>query len=105
MRLNESISADGRFVGELPDLATLFGVPGFVYRKLITESFRWIAAAARRQKGKSQQHKNHIWYLIGYISKRFEQNAAERKHSSLTEIGAFTKTVLRKKLYRNQGQG
>jgi glycosyltransferase involved in cell wall biosynthesis len=104
MRLNESMSADGRFVGELPDLATLFGVPGFVYRKLFTESFRWIASAARRQKGKSQQHKNHIWYLIGYISKRFEQDAAQRKHSRLSEIGAFTKTVLRKKLYRSHGQ-
>jgi glycosyltransferase involved in cell wall biosynthesis len=101
MRLNESVSHDGRFVGELPDLATLFGVPGFVYRRLFTESFSWIAAAARWQKGKSQQHKNHIWYLIGYISKRIEKDAAERKHSSLTEIGAFMKALLRKKLYRN----
>jgi cellulose synthase/poly-beta-1,6-N-acetylglucosamine synthase-like glycosyltransferase len=101
MRLNESVSRDGRFVGELPDLATLFGVPGFVYRRLLTESFHWIVAAARWQKGKSQQHKNHIWYLIGYISKRIEKDAAERKHSSLTEIGAFMKTILRKKLYRN----
>ena len=101
MRLNESVSRDGRFVGELPDLATLFGVPGFVYRRLLTESLRWIAAAARGQSGKSQQHKNHIWYLIGYISKRIEKNAAERKHSSLDEIGSFTKAMLRKKLYRN----
>ncbi|HJQ71516.1 MAG TPA: glycosyltransferase [Blastocatellia bacterium] len=101
MRLNESVSRDGRFVGELPDQATLFGVPGFVYRKLLTESLRWVAAAARWQSGKSQQHKNHIWYLIGYISKRIEKDSAERKHSSLTEIGAFTKTLLRKKLYRN----
>ena len=101
MRLNESIDAEGRFVGELPDLATLFGVPGFVYRKLLTESFRFVASAAMGRKAKSLQHKNHIWYLIGYISKRIEKNAAERKHSSLTEIGAFTKAMLRKKLYRN----
>ena len=101
MRLNESVNAEGQFVGELPDLATLFGVPGFIYRKLLTESLRWVVTAGRGQKGKSQQHKNHIWYLIGYISKRFEQDAAARKHSSLTEIGAFTKAMLRKKLYRN----
>ena len=101
MRLNECIDRDGRFVGEMPDLATLFGVPAFIYRKLITESFRWVVAAGLGRSGKSQQHKNHIWYLIGYISKRIEKNSAERKHSSLTEIGAFTKTMLRKKLYRN----
>jgi glycosyltransferase involved in cell wall biosynthesis len=104
MRLNESINADGRFVGELPDLVTLFGVPGYVYRRLLFEGCRWLGATLSRRKVKAEQHRNHIWYLIGYISKRYEQDALQRKHSNLTEIGTFTKAVLRKKLYRNQGQ-
>jgi glycosyltransferase involved in cell wall biosynthesis len=104
MRLNESINADGRFVGELPDMVTLFGVPGYLYRRLLSEGFYWLGAAVRRRKVKSEQHRNHIWYLIGYISKRYEQDALQRKHSRLSEIGTFAMAVLRKKLYRNQQQ-
>jgi hypothetical protein len=102
MRLNESIDAGGRFVGELPDLVTLFGVPGFVYRSLLFEGFHWLGATIKGRRVKSEQHRNHIWYLIGYISKRYEQDSLQRKHSSLSEIGAFARAVLRKKLYRNE---
>ena len=105
MRLNESIDAGGRFVGELPDLVTLFGVPGYVYRRLILEGFHLLWATVKRRKVKTEQHRNHIWYLIGYISKRYEQNALQRKHSSLSEIGTFARAVLRKKLFRNQPSG
>jgi len=104
MRLNESINAEGRYVGELPDLVTLFGVPGYIYRRLLFESFHWLAAKVKGRKVKSEQHSNHVWYLIGYITKRYEQDALQRKHSSLSEIGLFAKEMLRKKLYRNQRQ-
>jgi glycosyltransferase involved in cell wall biosynthesis len=101
MRLNEIMGADGRIVGEPKDAVTLFGVPGFVYRGLFVKTLGWVGTTLTGRKAASLRNKNAVWYLIGYISKRYEQNTAQRKHSGISEIGSFIKALLRKKLNRN----
>jgi glycosyltransferase involved in cell wall biosynthesis len=98
MRLNEIMGPDGRIVGELPNQPTLFGVPGFVYRGLIEESLGLVAATLSRRKAAALRNKNAVWYLIGYITKRYEQDQAHRKHSGIYEIGLFVKSLLNKKV-------
>ncbi len=102
MRLNEIMGPDGRIVGEPKDVVTLFGVPGFVYRGLLDKSFGWAWATLLGRKAASQRNKNSVWYLLGYISKRYEQHTAQRKHSSISEIGTFIKALWRKKFNRNE---
>jgi glycosyltransferase involved in cell wall biosynthesis len=102
MRLNEIMGPDGRIVGESNNAVTLFGVPGFVYRGLFDKSRGWVWTTLLGRKAASQRNKNSVWYLIGYISKRYEQHTAQRKHSTITEIGAFIKALWRKKFNRNE---
>ena len=101
MRLNENMGPDGRIIGEPNDEVTLFGVPGFLYRGLLVSSLDWVAATLQRRKDASLLSENYIWYLVGYISKRYEQHKAERNHSGLAELGSFIKAMARKKLSRN----
>ena len=100
MRLNENMGPDGRIVGEPPDVVALFGVPGFVYRDLISNSLGWLGSALRRRKDEALHYENYVWYLMGYISMRYEQNRAQRKQSGVAEVAAFTKALVRKKLNR-----
>ncbi len=104
MRLNEIMGPDGRIVGEHPDAVTLFGSPSFIYRDLLVKSLGWAKATLLGRKAVSLRNKNSVWYLVGYISKRYEQNAAQRNHSSLSEIKAFVQALWRKKLNRNDQQ-
>jgi len=102
MRLNEIMGPDGRIVGEAADPVTLFGVPAFIYRSLLTGGLGLVSSTLLGQQAESLRHRNGLWYLIGYIHKRFEQNAARRSHSGISEIGIFLKGLLHKKLNREQ---
>jgi glycosyltransferase involved in cell wall biosynthesis len=97
MRLNENMGPDGRIVGEPPDEVTMFGVPAFVYRSLLTGVLGLVGSILHGRRAASLRYKNYIWYLIGYIGKRYEQNASIRGHSGLREIVAFAKALVRKK--------
>ena len=97
MRLNESIDRDGRLMRERPDVVTLFGVPGFVYRELIRSGWRWLKAAARGSESLSFRQANEVRHLISYIGKRYEKATAEGRHSHLAEVLAFAGALLRKK--------
>jgi glycosyltransferase involved in cell wall biosynthesis len=103
MRLNEIIDAEGRLVGELPDIVTFLGTPGYLYRSLISESFRWVLAALKRNHSASQQHKNHVWYLIGYIKTGYGRYVQQRKHSTMREVVGFTRAILKKKFRKQDG--
>lgn len=99
IRLKE-ISIEDEQSTEDAEAATLFSIPAYVYRELISEGGHWLTAAARReQKGEAFTRELHVRHLISYIRKRYEQHAKERKNSPLTEIGNFARTLLRKKLY------
>lgn len=98
MRLNEMMGPDGRLVGEAPGAVTLFGVPAFIYRRLLTGGLSLIRSTLLGQQAAALRHRNGLWYLVGYIHKRYEQDASSRNHSGFSEIGTFVKAVLRKKL-------
>lgn len=100
MRLNEIMGPDGRIVGEQPNLVTLFGVPGFVYRRLLVDGVNWLRASVLGDQAAAQRSNNGLWYLMGYIKKRYQQNASKRERSRLLEVGTFLKALLRKKLAR-----
>jgi glycosyltransferase involved in cell wall biosynthesis len=98
MRLNDLMGPDGRIVGEASDAVTLFGVPAFIYRSLLAGGFGLVSSTLLGQQSEALRHRNGLWYLIGYIHKRYEQNASRRSHSGISEIGTFVKALLRKKL-------
>jgi len=102
MRLNEMMGPDGRIVGEAPDAVTLFGVPAFLYRNLLAGGLGLVSSTLCGQQAASLRHRNHLWYLIGYIGKRIEQDASRRDHSCVSEIGTFVKALLRKKLNQHR---
>jgi len=104
MRLNERMNADGRIVEEQEDEATMFGVPAFIYRSLLVGGLAviWSTLLARREA--SLRHKHYIWYLMGYIGKRYEQNASQRGHSAVSEIAQFVKALVRKKVSSRERQ-
>jgi hypothetical protein len=102
MRLNEIMGPDCRIVGEAADAVTLFGVPAFIYRSLLRDGIGLVGSTLLGRREASLRHSNCIWYLIGYIGKRYEQNASRRNHSGVSEIGTFLKALLRKKLNRTE---
>ncbi|MDQ3754832.1 MAG: glycosyltransferase family 2 protein, partial [Acidobacteriota bacterium] len=96
MRLNEITDAHGRATGEWTNLATLFGVPGYIYRELLREGACWLSAVMRWESTSSERE-HQVRYWFGYVGERWRQNAAERRHSVPAEFVTFTKLVLRKK--------
>src|SRR5215471_9715001 len=75
MRLNDIMGADGRIVGEAPDTPTLFGVPAFIYRSLLTDSAALVSSTLLGRQADSLRHRNGLWYLIGYIQRRYQQSS------------------------------
>jgi glycosyltransferase involved in cell wall biosynthesis len=102
MRLNDLMGPDGRIVGEAPDSVSLFGVPAFIYRSLLAGGLGLVSSTLLGQQAASLRHRNGLWYLFGYIHKRYQQDAARRSHSGISEIGKFLSALLRKKLNRKQ---
>jgi glycosyltransferase involved in cell wall biosynthesis len=98
MRLNEMMNSDGRIVGEAQDTLKLFGVPAFVYRSLFVGSLGLIGSTLLGRRAASLRYKNCVWYSIGYIGKRYEQQASQKGGSRIGEIATFAKALLRKKL-------
>jgi glycosyltransferase involved in cell wall biosynthesis len=73
MRLSEMIGPDGSLREKPTTGPTLFGVPAYIYRELMSEGLYWCKDIAKESK--RLQHENHICYLTGYIAKRIEQNS------------------------------
>lgn len=103
MGLEEITAPDGRLMQSPMNTPTLFGASAFMYRQVIASGGRWVIAVARRNESLSLYHENKVRYLISYIRRRYEQNATERKRSSLAEIGSFTKALIHKKMRLRRG--
>jgi len=71
MRLNEIMGSDGVLMRQQKEARTIFGVPTYIYRQLMSEGVHWFQAIA--QESKRLQHENQMYYLVGYIKKRLEQ--------------------------------
>jgi glycosyltransferase involved in cell wall biosynthesis len=102
MRLNEMTGPDGRITSEPSGATMLFGVPGFVYRDLFVNALAWAREALLLREDVAMRRKNQVWYFVGYVSKRYEQHAAQRTHSDVAEVLRFTRALLRKKWGRRR---
>lgn len=76
MRLNEIMGSDGRLMEKPTNGITILGVPGYIYRQLMSEGLYWCKSLT--QESRRLQHENHIYYLIGYITKRLQENSEPR---------------------------
>jgi len=94
MRLDEITAPDGSLMKERPRTVKLFGVPGSMYREFVTESFGWLRQSVFGDDSRKVRHENRLCYLAGYVSKRYEIEAAQEGHSNLGEVASFIKAVV-----------
>jgi len=94
MRLDEITAPDGSLMKERPRTVKLFGVPGSMYREFVTESFGWLRQTVFGDDSRKVRHENRLCYLAGYVSKRYEIEAAQEGHSNLGEVASFIKAVV-----------
>jgi glycosyltransferase involved in cell wall biosynthesis len=78
MRLLDTIDRDGR----LTDLKgrRIFGVPGFLYRRLFDSTRGWLMAAARLDGATAFYYENDFRYLFSYICERYREGVRDRSH-------------------------
>lgn len=98
MRLAEILAPDGSLKGESDNAVKLFGVSASMYREFLTESIGLVKEKFYGNESRRLQHENRLWYVFGYVSKRYEQTMALRKKSALTEITGFARDLWRKKV-------
>ena len=94
MRLDEIIAPDGSMVEERRHKVTLFGVPGSMYREFLTESLGWLRQSIFGNDSGKVRHENRLFYLAGYVSKRYQMKTAQEGHSTFGEIASFLKAVI-----------
>lgn len=102
MRLAEIVGPDGGIIPEAKNALRLFGVPASMYREFITESWSWLKQSIRGNESTKLQCENRLYYLCGYVSKRYEQTSAQQRYSAMAELMSFAKAVWRKKVLRQQ---
>jgi glucosyl-dolichyl phosphate glucuronosyltransferase len=93
----EIFDADGRIMRDPPRSPTLFRVPAFIYRDLMLETVRWLAAAATRDEGLTFLRECRLRQTLGYVRTRFREYRRERERTHAFEIGAFTKELIVRK--------
>ena len=96
MRLDEIIAPDGSLIRERPNGVKLFGVPGSMYREFVTESWGWLRQSVHGNDSRKVRHENRLFYLAGYVSKRYEIEVAQAGHSNLGEVASFIKALFAK---------
>ena len=96
MRLDEMIGPDGSLIRERQHLVRLFGVPGSMYREFVTESLGWLKQSVHGDDSRKVRHENRLFYLAGYVSKRYEIEVAQKGHSTFGEVASFIKAVFAK---------
>jgi glycosyltransferase involved in cell wall biosynthesis len=101
-RLDEITAPDGGLsVSERrPRGVTLFGVPGAIYREFVSESLRWVRETVRRDESRTLQHENRLYYLAGYVSKRYEVTTAQENYSARADLASFVKGLFAKVVRR-----
>ena len=98
MQLQEIIDASGQLVQSPEEAIRLYGTPGFVYRELLVEAWRWMRALSRGDRAHLAHH-HQMQYLVAYIKR---MAATERRSGigALTEPFAFVVSHLRRRAAR-----
>jgi glycosyltransferase involved in cell wall biosynthesis len=98
MRLDELTGPDGQLLQQPRQGPTLFGVPAFMYRDLISTCKSWVSALAIRNENLSFRKELHLRYLFNNIRVRFKENRLSNKESSISECKKFATSLLRRKM-------
>lgn len=100
MRFLEASDEDGRYTGQptANEAVTLFGVPGFLYRRVADEGCKWLLASLRRRPDLSLMHGNNVRFLASYINQRSRVDKAAHHRSGVVEVGSFASNLLLKKV-------
>jgi hypothetical protein len=72
----------------------LFGVQGFIYRQFLTESLGWLRQWISRNDSGRLRHENRLFYLVGYVSKRYEVETGREGYSGVSDFASFLRAVL-----------
>jgi len=79
MRLLDTIDRHGRLAD--PTGRRVFGVPGFLYRRLLDSMRAWLMAVAKFDGATAFYHENDLRYLFSYICERYRERARGRRHA------------------------
>ena len=96
MRLDERSTPVGGVVTteRVPRGVTLFGVPLSIYRQFVTESVAWFRnVVSGRDESEQLQHENRLFYLAGYVSKRYEVATAQQNYSTGDDVASFVRGI------------
>ena len=96
MHFLEIFDRDGRLAKERGSQETLFGMPASIYRAVLSATAGWLGAKLQRRESVALTHENRLHYLVGYISRRYEQTRGER--SRWREVWSFSVSFLRRKM-------
>jgi cellulose synthase/poly-beta-1,6-N-acetylglucosamine synthase-like glycosyltransferase len=91
MRYLDRIDHEGRLVGELPSGATLFGTPGFIYRRLLIHLGGFVWDALTWHRVDAFFHETRVIYFASYIGTRFSQE----RHTPRTVLRELLRCVSR----------
>jgi len=101
MRLYQRLQGDGRMVKEPPQGLRLFGVPGFLYRELLTDCSEWLRETVRRNESLSFKHENRVRYLLAYIAESYRSERRSQNGAGLIEVLRFIKAMLHRRTRLN----
>jgi hypothetical protein len=72
----------------------LFGVPLSIYRQFVTESAAWLSIVVwGGDVSDLLQHDNRLYYLAGYVSKRYEVATAQQNYSTADDVASFVRGI------------
>lgn len=69
MRLLDALDREGRLVE--PHGRFVFGAPAFIYRQLLSASWRWCTSVVRLDSAASFHWENQVRYLFSYLKERW----------------------------------
>jgi glycosyltransferase involved in cell wall biosynthesis len=105
MRYRDRLSRDGRLVPEGIRAATLFGVPGFIYRSLLRQAAAWVWSLARLDPNRAFFHETRILYFASYIWHRIRDERPALSAVPRQSLRFATSVLLRRVRARAGGSG
>jgi len=98
MELDESFDGSGRLRDHPADAPRLFGAQGFLYRRLMVTTLRYVAAAATLRRGRAFHHEKQLWQLASYIRTRAARRTGAQRTNAISEVAGFAVALARRKL-------
>jgi hypothetical protein len=105
MRYRDRLSPDGRLVAEGTSAATLFGVPGFLYRDLLRHAAGWVWSLLVLDPNRAFFHETRTLYFGSYIWHRISEERPALSTVPQQSIRFATTVLLRRVRARAAASG